>query len=275
MTPATHYQHSGKAPAAGILITLTGGLIAGVVLGLIYGFLIYWSPFVYINAFVTFGFGVAIAGVVGALGVAGKIRNVAILSAIALVVSLVGYYVHWAVWVARFTATDIVSVATSPGPLWEVVVSVNALGPWSIFGWTPAGVALWIIWGIEAFVIVGFGTMSARGWIDLPFCERTGQWTTEETLPAHFQPVDINRPADTPQSLLESLQPLDGPSSAFTEVSIATAEGSDLRCVSLKAVAVEKKDDKEQTTRIDVVKNMLFDRSSFERLMSLAKPAAV
>ena len=53
MIPATHYQHSGKAPLGGTLLTLVGGLVAGAILGAVYGFLIYWSPFVYINAFIT------------------------------------------------------------------------------------------------------------------------------------------------------------------------------------------------------------------------------
>ena len=51
MGPVTHYQHSGKAPFGGILLTLTVGLIAAVLLGALYGFLVYWSPLVYINFF--------------------------------------------------------------------------------------------------------------------------------------------------------------------------------------------------------------------------------
>ena len=269
MNPATHYEHSGKAPLGGILLTLLGGTIAGIVLGAIYGFLIFWSPFVYINAFITLGFGFGLAVAVGGLGKVGKIRNSTVLTVVALIVAAVAYYVHWSVWVGRMTETQVVD----PGQLWAFVSTVNALGPWSIFGWTPTGFALWAIWGIEALVIVGIGTVSAHGVIDVPFCEDTGQWTTEETLPGHFAPVDAPN-VSSPSSLLQVLQPnVDSPD-AYTEVAVATAEGSELRCVSLNSVTVEKdKDGKEETEKKTIVKNMLFDRDSFERLMQLGQPS--
>ena len=269
MNPATHYEHSGKAPLGGILLTLIGGTVAGIVLGAIYGFLIYWSPFVYINAFITLGFGFGLAVSVGGLGKVGKIRNAGVLTVVALIVAAVAYYVHWSVWVGRMTEAQVVD----PGTLWAFVSTVNALGPWSIFGWTPTGFALWAIWGIEAIVIVGLGTVSAHGMIDIPFCEDTGQWATETTLPGHFAPLNSPNVA-SPSSLLQALQPNQDSSAAYTEVAVATADGSELRCVSLNSVVVEKdKDGKEEAEKQTIVKNMLFDRDSFERLMQLGQPS--
>lgn len=271
MFPSTHYEHSGKAPLGGILLTLVGGLIAGAILGAVYGFLIYWSPFVYINAFITLGCGFGLALSVGSLAKLGKIRNSSIVTVVALVVALVAYYVHWSVWVGRMTETDIVA----PGQLWAFVSTINALGPWSIFGWTPTGFALWAIWGIEALVIIGLGSISAHGVIDVPFCETTGKWTTENTLPEHFAPLE-SPAVDSPSSVLQSLQPNGDSPDAYTEVTVATAEGSELRCVSLNSVVVEKdKDGKEETEKQTIVKNMLFDRDSFERLMQMAQPSAI
>lgn len=267
MNPSTHYQHSGKAPLGGVSLTLAGGLVAGVILGAIYGFLIYWIPFVYINVFVTLGFGVALATAVGSLGKIGKIRNNSVVTVLALIVSLVAYYVHWVVWVGGMTETQVVA----PDQLWAFVATINALGPWSIFGWTPSGVSLWGIWGIEALLIVGLGAISARGLIDLPYCEATRQWTTETTLPEHFKPIDSSPAVNSPSSLLQALQPATESPDAYTEVSVATADGSDLRCVSLNTVTVsQNKDGKEETEKTSIVRNMLFDRDSFERLNSLA-----
>ena len=269
MSPSTHYTHSGKAPLIGLLLTLVGGLVAGVVLGAIYGFLIFWSPFVYINAFITLGFGFGLAMSVGTLAKIGKIRNAQILTVIALIVAVVAYYVHWSVWVGRMTDAPV----TAPDQVWAFVSVVNALGPWSIFGWTPTGFALWAIWGIEALVIVGLGTVSAHGIIDLPFCEKTGQWTTEKILPGRFNLTD-SPSIDSPNSVLQALQPNAEPSAAYTEVSVATAEGSELRCVSLNSVVVEvDKDGKEEKTTQNIVNKMIFDRDSFERLMQLGQPS--
>ncbi len=271
MNPATHYEHSGKAPVGGILLALVGGLIAGVLLGAIYGFLIFWIPFVYINAFVTLGFGFGLAVSVGGLAKVGKIRNSGVVTVVALIVAAAAYYVHWVVWVGRMAEG---ATVTDPGQLWMFIKTVNALGPWSIFGWTASGFGLWAIWGIEALVIVGLGVISAHGMIDVPFCEETGQWTTESTLPGHFQPVDAVNVA-SPNAILQALQPNGDSPQTYAEVSVATAEGSELRCVSLNNVVVETdKDGKEETEKTSIVRNMLFDRDSFERLMQLAKPAA-
>lgn len=268
MFPSTHYEHSGKAPLGGILVTLVGGLIAGIILGAVYGFLIYWSPFVYINAFITFACGVGLAMSVGGLAKIGKIRNAALVTAVALIVAIAAYYVHWSVWVGRMIEAPV----TAPGELWAFISTVNVLGPWSIFGWTPTGFALWAIWGIEAIVIVGIGTVSAHGVVDVPFCEDTGQWTTETALPEHFATIE-SPSVNSPSSLLEALHPNGDSPNAYTEVSVATADGSDLRCVSLNSVVVEKdKDGKEESKKQIIVKNMIFDRGSFERLMQLGQP---
>jgi hypothetical protein len=66
-----------------------------------------------------------------------------------------------------------------PGQMWAFPSTINASGPWSIFGWTPTGAALWGIWGIEALVVIGIGTVSAHGVIDIPYCEETKQRTTK------------------------------------------------------------------------------------------------
>lgn len=269
MLPSTHYEHSGKAPLGGILLTLIGGIIAGIALGAAYGFLIYWSPFVYINALITLACGVGLAMSVGGLAKVGKIRNSGVVTVVALIVALAAYYVHWSIWIGRMTEVQV----TAPGELWVLISTVNALGPWSIFGWTPTGFALWAIWGIEAIVIVGIGAMFAHSIIDVPFCEDKGQWTTETALPEHFALID-SPSVDTPNSLLQALQPNGDSPDAYTEISVATVEGSELRCVSLNSVVVEiDKDGKEEKKKQTIVKNMIFDRDSFERLMQLGQTA--
>ena len=271
MFPSTHYQHSGKAPLGGMLMTLVGGGVAGIVLGAVYGLLIYYIPFVYINAIITFVFGAALAMSVGGCAKFGKIRNAGVVTVIALLVAVVAYYAHWVVWVERMSGTQLLD----PGQIWSFAATLNALGPWSIFGWTPTGFALWAIWGIEALIIVGMGTLGAHGMIDLPFCETTGQWTKETVMPKHFQPIDDAQILESPQSVLHALQAANDDASEYTEVAVATADGSELRCVSLNQVTVEvDKDGKQEETKTTIVKHMLLDRSSFDQLMRLGESAA-
>ena len=271
MFQPTLYKHSGKAPVGGMLLTLVGGLIAGLVLSVIYSFLIFWIPFVYINFFVTFGFGLLIGVAVGSIAKFGKIRNTGVVAMLALGVAIIAYYAHWVAWIEFAADTRI----TEPGALWQFLSTLATLGAWSIFGWTPTGFAMWAIWGVEAVMIVGLGTFSAMGIIDIPFCEDTGQWAKDEKLAVRFKTVGDAASPESPMSLLGTLQPMAEASAAYAEVTIATADGSELRCVSLDNVVVNTdKEGKESSTKTSVVRHMLFDRDSFERLLSLSKTAA-
>jgi hypothetical protein len=130
-----------------------------------------------------------------------------------------------------------------------------------------------VIWGIEAIMIFGVGAIAAQGFTDAPYCEATGQWTTVRTLPMQFAVPDDVQQAASPASLLQVLQPAAEPTNTYTEVSIATAEGSELRCVSLDSIVVEvDKEGKEDKKKKPLVRNMLFDRDSFEKLLQLAGP---
>jgi hypothetical protein len=268
MSPATHYKHSGKAPFVGVFLTLIIGLIAGVILGVIYGFLIYWSPFVYVNAFITFGFGIGLAILVGTAAKMGKVRNSTVVTVLALLVALVAYVAHWSVWIGRMAEME----SVAPGDIWALVNVINTLGPWSIFNWTPTGFALWAIWGIEALVIVGIGTFAAHGTTDVPFCEDTGQWTKETKVAAQFAPLPEDPDINSPGSLLGALHPVEDNARAYTAVSVATAEGSELRCATLTRVTVETdKDGKDKTSETTVVKDLLLDRQSFEKLTRMGQ----
>lgn len=267
MMPTTHYEHSGKAPLGGILLALIGGAAASLILGGIYGFLIFWSPFVYINFFITliFGFGVAMA--VGGLAKLGKIRNNGIASLLGLVCAVLGYFVHWAVWVSLIVDSQVYD----PVSVWAWIQTVAEQGAWSIFGWTPAGFWLWAIWGIEAAMIIGIGSLGAHGLIDTPFCETTGRWTKENVLGARFKLIPEGSMIDSPSAMLQVLEPESDSSTAFAEITTHTADGSELRCVTINQVTLTfDKDGKEEAEKTEVVRNMIFDRGSFDRLMQLA-----
>lgn len=46
---ASFYRHSGKAPILGLLLMGITGLIVTPILGVIYGYLLWYIPFIYIN----------------------------------------------------------------------------------------------------------------------------------------------------------------------------------------------------------------------------------
>lgn len=266
MLPATYYQHSGKAPLSGILLTLVAGTIGGAILGAIYAALIYWIPFVFLLFFLTIGLGAVLGAMSGSLAAAGKIRHNGVTTQLAFVIALVAYYVHWVVWMDLMVGETFLK----PAELWTMINRVAEVGAWSMFDWTPQGTALWVIWGIEAIIIVGMGTLGAHAATDVPFCEATNQWTEENTLGTRFRAVDPSVSIDSPSALLGMLAPEHGTTGAFSEVTVFTAPNSELRCVTLDVVTLEYDDDgKEQKNSKTIVKQMIFDRGSFDKLMDL------
>ncbi len=266
MTPAAHYEHSGKAPLGGVVMTLIGASIAAGILGAVYAALIYWIPFVFLLFILTVGLGILLGVVSGSLATLGKIRHNGVTTQLAFVASLVAYYVQWVVWMDLMTGETFLK----PAELWIMMNRIAETGAWTLFDWTPQGFALWAIWGIEGAIIVGMGTLGAHAATDVPFCETTNQWTTENTLGTRFHVVDPQQTIDSPSALLGLLQPEHGTTGAFTEVTVFTAPGSELRCVTLDVVTLEYDDDgKEEKNKQTVVKQMIFDRVSYDKLMSL------
>lgn len=183
--PGTYYQSSGKAPALGVLIALVIGCAAGFVLAIGYGYLLVYIP---IAGYVTFLFAAGFGGVTGfatSMGLKfGKVRNRTTWGVVVVVVSLFTFYAGWAWWMyalLRRGGAD-VSLADvfSPGQLWSLVLLVNEKGAWSMKGWTPTGIVLWILWLIEAAII--FGSLFMFSGILTPpdpFCERCTAWCQE------------------------------------------------------------------------------------------------
>ena len=271
MLANTHYQHSGAAPFGGILMALVIGLIAAAVLGAVYTYLIFYIPFVYINFFVTIGFGVLLGIAVGSGAKIGKIRNSGVVGFIALIAGLVGYYIHWVFWVGAAMEAR----SFDPSALWTFISAINAIGPWSIFGWTPSGFSLWAIWGIEALMMIGIAVLGARGMTDIPYCEQTGQWASENVLPRRFAALAEGASVDSVSAVLSQLNPVDDNSAAYTEVTTFTADGSELRCASIESVVVETdKDGKESTKKTTLARHLLFDRDSFDKLLQMGQASA-
>lgn len=266
MIPATHYVHSGKSPLGGVMLTLVTASVAGGILGALYAALIYWIPFVFVLFVLTFGLGIVLGAISGSMASVGRIRHNGVTTQLAFAASLVAYYVHWVVWMNLMTG----DLFIRPDELWIMMNRVAATGAWTVFDWTPQGFALWAIWGIEGAIIVGMGTVGAHAATDVPYCEATNQWTTEDVLGTRFRAIDPLRQIDSPSAMLSVLVPDDGSAGAFSEITVFTAPGSELRCVSLDVVTLEYDDDgKETKNKKTVVKQMLFDQGGFDKLMNL------
>ncbi len=185
------YRHSGLIGFSGIILMPFFGLLSAVIGGWVYGFLLFFIPYVYFHILLVIGLGVLIGYAVGLGAKKGKARNTLMPTLIGLVAGVVGYYVGWVSWI--FAGSKQAILAWRPETLWGVVMELSRDGVWSIFGFTPKGWVLLAIWALELLIICGIAAnLSTRLVASAPFCERCEKWCERiEESPMFAVPDDI------------------------------------------------------------------------------------
>ncbi len=178
-----YYKHSGSFSVPGALIALVLGLLVGLPAAWLYAYLIRWNPIVYISFLATLGFGALMGYATESFLEKQRCRSVPVTVAVALLVTVISYYVSWAVWLHAILIEN-VSVFVfllNPVAMWELIQRINAEGAWSIKKDVVKGVALWVVWGAEAAVIFGTaGYTAAKAMLEACYCEGCDSWTVEK-----------------------------------------------------------------------------------------------
>ena len=214
-----YYQPSNKMPPAGILGLLAGGIIAALVLALVYIYAVWYIPFVYVNFFLCLGFGLLLGALLAVLVRIGKLRSPGAVGALGLLVGLVAVYLEWGVYLTllfnsestgtgkdvdtstSFSSSLFADILGHPVAMWLAMQKINETGTWSLKGATPSGIFLGLIWVVEAVIIVGGAYFMAKAQATEPFSEVSNEWATEETL-AH--PLTFAQDAATTRAALEA-----------------------------------------------------------------------
>lgn len=203
MENSQYYTPTGKAPFSSLIITIVLGTIAGIILAAAYVLLQWFIPIVYFNFIITLGFGFGLFYALDFLHKNGKIRNLkfAILSAI--IAAIVGYYIHWALFVSLMFNTDgtigdiwlsssfdsegFMYFLLYPSELFEAVAFLNEIGTFSLKSSVVSGAFLWVIWAIEAVVMIAFPiVLLTGGQSTKPFSEVQNSWMDSRTLNGIF-----------------------------------------------------------------------------------------
>lgn len=216
-----YYTPSNKMPPAGILALLAGGVVAALVLALLYVYAVWYIPFVYVNFFLCLGFGLGLGAVLVILVRLGKLRSPGAVGALALLVGLVAVYLEWGVFLTlvfntettgtgasadsstSFSFSLFLDIITHPRAMWAAVQEINKTGTWSLKGSTPSGVFLAVIWVVEAAIILGGTWLMAKAQATEPFSETINEWAEEQTL-AH--PLAFAQDVPTTRTALETGQ---------------------------------------------------------------------
>ncbi|TCN55333.1 hypothetical protein D0809_17600 [Flavobacterium circumlabens] len=204
-----YYKPSGKFSLIFILYLLLVSVTAFPVLGLLYAYCIWYIPFVYVNFFITLGFGFLIGFVVALIVIKkGKVRNPVLGFVIGLTAAFFALYLHWAIWidlvinagesygsdrigitVSNIEFLQVFSLIFRPDLVLEYISQVNEYGTWGIRGATASGAFLWVVWSIEFIIVIAISGFLSYLEAKKPFSESTNSWYEEMVLPA-FSYID-------------------------------------------------------------------------------------
>ena len=183
-----YYEESGKIGIIGPIYIIILGVVSSLVLGAIYGYAIFYIPFIYLNIFITMALGGFVGHAVAIGGKYGKVRNENALLLFGFIFGLFSEYISWVSWIHAYSEQEV--LIYSPAVILEVMQELSVNGAWSIFGWTPTGNWIYSIWSIEAIMIVGFSAILAM-MNSVPFCEQCYKWVEEGETIEPLEPLDV------------------------------------------------------------------------------------
>lgn len=177
------YRHSGRFEPAGVAWSFTSMVFTGLVLGLIYGVLVWLVPFVYVVFIGTIGLGLLVGYLSAQLSIRAKTRNNALIIAGPILAGLATLYTAWVGYL--FAASDWQYLSWNPLDIAATAQRVAETGLWSMSSFTPTGWVLYGIWLIEAgIIVVGSALFGLGNLDDPPFNENADAWCDQsEVLP--------------------------------------------------------------------------------------------
>lgn len=281
-TSANYYRHSGKVSIPGLAIGTVASLAAAVGLAFVYAYTFAYLPIIgYVSFLLALGFGLAIGFVVHLAMHLGKVRSGVVVTLVTILVTAVGYYMAWAIWihvvVGRGTDLDIPigELAGSPSLMWTAIDAINETGTWSMHGFTPKGGFLWVAWLVELVLIAGPAIFIGRsGLDDTVFCESCNSWCIDGP-PVEYAIADpAVMAAHLEHGNLQALSEMAprGPDDLAWMRTQVTACAARQNCkathtVSLSMVTFTVDDEGKATEKAErYVDRMIIDRASAEQL---------
>ncbi|MHC4083760.1 MAG: TFIIB-type zinc ribbon-containing protein [Planctomycetota bacterium] len=270
-----YFKHSGKFTPAGILLMALFGLGTAVVGGIVYAYATFYIPFVYLNVIMTLLLGAGVGSCVGIAAKLGKVRNLALVALSGLFAGLVAEYIAWVFWILAASGHE--ALVLSPIGILQAWGMLAKDGVWEIFGSTPRGGILYLLWIIEFVIIVGGAALIPLGKIaTLPFCERCDSWVQNKEKYAPFEPVSD---VDGLKAQLEEgdfrplgmLKRIESESELFTSIDlISCPDCGDMHLLTINSVKVEiKKDGKRSEDETGVVENLVVTSEILNKLRNV------
>jgi len=209
MTKDFYYKPSGRFSPSFFLYVLLIVVVAAPVVSVVYIYLSYYLPIVYLNILVTIGCGTIMGLFMGLAASLGKVRNPMLVLVSTIAVMCIAKYVQWTVYIPLIFSTSyqVLSVTlgerfltsfyllTEPGTVFELATVINTIGAWSMGRGGPAvsGISLLVVWVMEFVAMTGAACMASKEKPRFPFCEETKAWygkipnKVEAGIPENFK----------------------------------------------------------------------------------------
>jgi len=286
-TTSKFYRHSGKAPVLGLLMIGIAGFVAIPILGVIYGYLLRYIPFIYINFFIVLGYAYAISFVISKVAKFGKVRNMFLIGLAGFFFGVLADYIGWVSWIAAMIGKPSYLIGFFyPFDVFAIITEIAKEGAWSISGTTPTGAALYFVWFVEACMVIGGSTyLSVIALSEIPFCEDSDIWADKKTILGTFAPVA--NPAQFKASVSQGsfapfneLKPLQAGARLFTLLEVFECQQcKSFFVLNVKNVVVTINNKGKAETKIKpIVSNLLVTPTilaSLRRLNEVQQPAAM
>lgn len=274
MNRTRYYQAPGNVGIGSLIVLVPLGLITAIVLGVIYGIGTGICPFIYINALITWGYGTVLGTTLGKVAKAMKFPNATMGTILTMGIGIVGTYTAWIGWI--FFASNWEAIVWHPGHVALIMKEIAAEGGWSIFGFTPQGIVLYLIWLLEAGIIIFFTRSKYLEFVSLPYCEHCQQWAEKFSL---YMPLKMIGDGNSLRASLEAegYQALDDlqieteAPEQFGQAALFQCERCDnLNVLSISNVKVTVDKEGNATTENEpVVENILVSIDACNRLKPL------
>jgi len=259
-----YYQHSGVIGLSGPINMALFGSTAALVLGAIYGYAIFYIPFIYLNFFITLFFGMGVGYSIHLGAKIGKVRNTKAVLCFGLIIGCLAEYVGWVSWILAFSKQE--ALVLMPWDMFSIMHKIAEEGVWSIFGGTPSGFFLYAIWAIEAVMIIGATSLASCSKLSTtPFCEECEEWIEEKFTIGFLDPVtnpdELKAQLEqTDFTLLNSLKKQQTTKDEYTEIDLLHCpdcrQNHFLTIKSVK-ITMDSKSKKEEKDENNIIENLI------------------
>jgi hypothetical protein len=279
MMQERYYSPSGRFGKMTIPMFLLAGLLLLPILGFVYAFLVEKIPFIYVRFFATIGYAYTAFMILGFCVKIGKIRSSKAYFIGAIVVLLLGYYVHWAAFFSIALSAGVESVSffdilASPSGLKMLVDFYNESG--ISFSKSGSGGKVWnggvlyFIWFVEFAIMVLGPLLAGYTKANEPYSELNDDWFTENKLGGILEITKTEEEIKTDlenndYAILENAHKADVDFDVFYRISLYDSAG-DEDYLTLKKVKVAYEKGERKESESDVVEYLRIPNDLTQRL---------